>query len=129
VISYKYYFEHDKGSSFWRFRNVYINGKKEFKTYQIDSSNVISSVTLYKFDKHGNKKQSITTSYYSTNRQQYEDESFEEFINNRNLEKIYEVDTKKIKWKYSYDSKGNWTRKHEKHGLFYRLEEKRKIEY
>ena len=58
VISYKYYFESEKSSSFWRYRKVYIKGKEEYKTYRIDSSNVISSVTLYTFDKHGNKKQS-----------------------------------------------------------------------
>lgn len=129
VISYKYFYNSEKGSSFWRFRNVYIKDIEEFKTYRIDSTNIINSVTLYKFDKHGNKKESITTSYYCTNRQQYEDESFEEFINQEDLEMIYEIDTKKIKLRYKYDSKGNWIKKYEKHGLFFRLEEKRKIEY
>jgi hypothetical protein len=123
--SYTYNFE----TTTLKYRFIY-DSKSRIKTlYTIDSNNTISSILKYRYDRKNNVKKIITTEYLCTNRQQFEDETFDEFLNNDNLERIYEISRNTQKFRYCYDKFGNWIRKYQKLGLFYRLVEKREIKY
>lgn len=127
--SYSYIFGDSFRTTLYRYRLIYDKNNQLIKRYIINSDSIMKGIEKYTYDRKGNIKSLITESYFVSNRQQYEDESFDDFMNNNNLEQMYNIRLQQSKWKYCYDRKGNWIRKYKKRRLFYRLEEKRRIKY